>query len=131
MTTPSPRPSQRQTWKGVAIVAVAILGVCAYYALRKYVTHDAFLFVLVLGLAVAPWLEERRTRRLGLNSPYASLRSRIALVTSRCSPEGQVRLDGSIWNALSVDSASLEVGERVYVHDGDGLQLHVSRGRPI
>jgi membrane protein implicated in regulation of membrane protease activity len=51
-------------------------------------------------------------------------------VTHSCNPTGRVTLDGTSWTARCIDDRGLEPGECVYIHNGDGLTLLVSRAEP-
>jgi membrane protein implicated in regulation of membrane protease activity len=48
-----------------------------------------------------------------------------ATVIRRCSPRGKVRVNGEIWNALSIDGTSIDEGETVIVRDIEGTLLIV------
>jgi membrane protein implicated in regulation of membrane protease activity len=75
-------------------------------------------------------LRARAARRNGRTVANALYRGRAAIVEHACSPTGRVRVDGTSWAAKSVDAQALQPGEQVYVHDGEGLVLHVSRRAP-
>lgn len=54
---------------------------------------------------------------------------RVGLAKSALNPEGVVFLDGSLWNAESVDG-KVEAGAKVEVVAVEGLRLKVKRHQP-
>jgi membrane protein implicated in regulation of membrane protease activity len=86
--------------------------------------------VLVLAPFLQSWADERAMLRSGASSPFALLRGRRGTVTASCNPKGLVILDGTIWQAESLDAPELRPGESVFVHTGEGLVLAVSRAAP-
>lgn len=86
--------------------------------------------VLVFGIASAgllvflkPWLSNHYLKGAGLDtSPKALVGTRVPVVEEITATTGQVKLDGSIWSARSLDPADvIREGETVVVSDIDGL----------
>lgn len=79
----------------------------------------------VIELAELPfWVRWNRRRRVAMGAE--TLVGRHATVVVSCRPEGQVRLDGELWQAHCEDGA--RSGETVVVERLDGLTLFV---RPV
>lgn len=68
------------------------------------------------------WWSRRRRARVGAET----LLGREAVVVLPCRPEGQVRIDGELWQARCEEGA--DTYERVVVERLDGLTLRV---RPV
>jgi membrane-bound serine protease (ClpP class) len=81
--------------------------------------------VLELG-ELAFWVRWNRRRHVKVGAE--TLVGRRAAVVVSCRPEGQVRLDGEIWQARCEEGAS--TGETVVVERLDGLTLVVGRSPP-
>ncbi len=87
--------------------------------------------ILLGGLIVTAGVVAMRTRDLPPYSGREDLVGREAEVRNALSPDGQVFLDGALWQARidpAVDRAV--AGESVTVRSVDGLRLHVSRVSP-
>jgi membrane-bound serine protease (ClpP class) len=80
---------------GALVVELAEIGLFLWYSKRRRVTTGAEAVVGAVGLAV-----------------------------TRCDPEGQIRVEGELWNAYCADGA--EPGDRVAVQRLDGLTLIVA-----
>ena len=80
---------------------------------------------LFLG-ELAFWNRTVRHRRA--QTGVETLIGRTATVASTCRPDGQVRLDGEIWEARCAEGA--DAGETVTVVSRDQLTLVVERVRP-
>jgi membrane-bound ClpP family serine protease len=52
---------------------------------------------------------------------------KVGRVVCRLAPEGKVRVNGELWNAVSISGEEIEEGEKVEVLQLDGLTLHVDR----
>ena len=67
------------------------------------------------------WLSHRRQPSVGVET----LVGRVATVAVDCTPRGQVRVAGELWQALCEEGA--DAGEEVRVAAVDGLELVVTR----
>src|SRR5512134_3048345 len=124
-------PQGRREWRtagAVAVFAVAAGGVVSWAG--AHISGSAFAILAVALLAMEPWLQERVARRQGKAGSHSLLRGRVGRVSDGCNPTGRVTVDGTVWAARSLDADPLPVGAPVYVHDGDGLVLHVSTSPP-
>jgi membrane protein implicated in regulation of membrane protease activity len=82
----------------------------------------ALLALLILGAGeVSYWWRKVRHRRLQTGAE--TLVGARAKVVSTCRPEGQVSLEGALWNARCEDGA--DAGESVVVRAREGLLLIV------
>jgi membrane protein implicated in regulation of membrane protease activity len=82
----------------------------------------ALLAFLIFGAGeVSYWWRKVRHRRI--ESGAETLIGARAKVVSACRPEGQVSLDGALWNARCEDGA--DAGEPVVVRAREGLLLIV------
>lgn len=52
---------------------------------------------------------------------------KVGSVVQRLTPQGMVRVNGELWNAVSMSGEEIEAGEKVEVLRLDGLTLHVDR----
>jgi membrane protein implicated in regulation of membrane protease activity len=111
------------------MLPAAALVAVAFVWLQAHLGKSWFTLLLLLMLLAEPMLRERYVGRRK-NSPHELHQRRMAIVTHACAPVGRVNLDGTSWMAKSLDDRPLESGECVYVHDGEGLLLHVSRQEP-
>ena len=89
------------TWGVAAIVAAAAfelaeIAVFVWYSKRRRATTGAEALVGAVGVAVTP-----------------------------CRPQGQVRVEGELWNAVCAEGAA--PGDGVIVENVDGLSLTVAR----
>lgn len=64
-----------------------------------------------------------RAQRMPVATGASALVGRHALVVERLAPEGRVRIDGEVWNAVADRAA--ETGSEVRILDADGLTLRV------
>jgi membrane-bound serine protease (ClpP class) len=74
-------------------------------------------------LELLGWNRSLKNRRRAVGAE--TLIGREALVTTACRPDGQVRLDGELWEARCEEGAS--TGETVTVAGRDSLTLLVAR----
>ncbi len=64
-----------------------------------------------------------RAQQMPVATGASALVGRHALVVERLAPEGRVRIDGEVWNAVADRAA--ETGSEVRILDADGLTLRV------
>ncbi len=132
--TPNKRPflpTGRRGWLAAVGIVVFGAGVASVATWAQAHFGATFAFVMMLAaLLIEPWAHERYGRRRGGRGGHALLQGRMGIVTEACSPVGRVRVDGTLWTAKSTGGEELQAGECVYVHDGEGLLLHVSRAEP-
>ena len=82
----------------------------------------AFLVLLIVGAGeVSYWWRKVRHRRVETGAE--ALIGARAKVVSTCRPEGQVSLQGALWNARCDDG--VDAGESVIVRAREGLLLIV------
>ena len=125
----------RRQWLGLSfLILIGVLLVVADRWLRDYATDSQRQLVTwslgALALFLAAWSNERKNLRSGAYKASSLLRGRRGTVTAACNPRGLIVLDGSIWQAESIDATELSPGDTVFVHGGDGLVLQVSRNAP-
>jgi membrane-bound serine protease (ClpP class) len=72
-----------------------------------------------IGLYV--WYSKRRRATTGAEG----LLGAIGVAVTACDPEGQIRVEGELWNAFCAEGA--RPGDRVVVERVEGLTLTVSR----
>lgn len=77
-----------------------------------------FSFAIGLGLKA-----QRKKTQTGLEGMIGE----IGEVISELNPEGQIRVHGEIWNAVSIDNQRIEIGSKVEVVDYHNLQLKVKK----
>ncbi len=103
---------------GAILLAVFVLpktwGVAAVVAASAIEVAEIFFWI---------WLSRRARIRFG---PETLIGAEAKVVTA-CRPDGQVRVEGELWNARCSHGA--EVGESVRVRALDGLTLVVEPGR--
>ena len=123
-------PQTRLEWLGAlqAVVVVVLIGLGVVWV-QAHVESRWFTWVALALLVAEPLLVQRYSSRRK-NSAHVLHQGRMAIVTQSCSPIGRVNLDGTSWAAKALDDRPLEPGECVYVHDGEGQLLHVSRQEP-
>ena len=131
--TPPTRPFLPQThseWLAIpkVLTVLALVGLGVWW-LQSFVDPQWFTWFVLIMLLAEPMLHDKFMGRTG-SSSHAMHHGRMAIVTQSCEPIGRVNLDGTPWAAKSLDDRPLQPGECVYVHDGDGLLLHVSRQEP-
>jgi membrane protein implicated in regulation of membrane protease activity len=101
-----------------------ILALVLFFALPSPWNLVGSLVALVLFLGeIAFW--HRRVRGLPKRVGRQRLIGAEGVVVTACQPEGQARVEGTIWKATC--DAGAGVGERVVVADLDGLTLVVRR----
>jgi membrane-bound serine protease (ClpP class) len=104
-----------------------MLLVAAILLIALDVLSGTWALVVLLGAAVievgetAFWL--RLSRRYRVRIGAETLPGSRAVVVAGCRPDGQVRLNGELWQARCVPGA--DVGTRVVVRGLDGLTLLV------
>ncbi|MGM0366769.1 MAG: NfeD family protein [Actinomycetota bacterium] len=76
-------------------------------------------FLIIVIRAV--FLVHRKKPSLG----SSSLIGREAVTVSVLNPEGQVKIDGEIWRAVSADDKKIRKNKRVAIQKTDGLTLYV------
>ena len=123
---PQDRPGWLAALRALAIV-IAIGFAVAW--VRSHAESSWFTWLALTMLIVEPFVEQRYSGRRR-NSAHQLHHGRMAIVTRSCSPIGRVNLDGTSWAAKALDDQPIEPGECVYVHDGEGQLLHVSRQEP-
>ena len=69
------------------------------------------------------WIRRSRRNRPAIG--HESLPGTEGVATTDCRPEGQVRVRGELWRAVSADDVS--AGETIVVEGISGLTLHVRR----
>jgi membrane-bound serine protease (ClpP class) len=87
------------------------------------------LVVLVLTAAVGTSLLARmalRAQRLVATTGEAGMTGRRGTAATALGPEGWVRVQGELWNAVA--ESPIEAGARVVVASVEGLKLHVRKG---
>lgn len=124
-------PSSRREWLvagGILVFGAAAVGAAAWA--RAHFSNTVFAVLTLAVLAMEPWIRDRHGRRKGRSGDHALHYGRMGIVTETCAPTGRVRVDGTLWAAKSLDAQAPQPGECVYIHDGEGLVLHVSREEP-
>ncbi len=122
--------TQREWWSVVAIFPCAALIGLALWLVQGRLSWTTTGVVLAIALLTDAALLEHAGRSKRRACPHGLDQGRMGTVVKLCAPRGRVVLDGTSWAALSLDSAPLQEGERVYVHAASGLELHVSRTPP-
>jgi membrane protein implicated in regulation of membrane protease activity len=88
-----------------------------------------FTAILILGLllliAVLIYPAAKRFLQPGPPTGVKALIGRETALVRATAPVGQVRLDGELWRARSMQNESLPAGTRVRVVDAIGLELIV------
>lgn len=77
-------------------------------------------FILILIRAV------HKIRRLKPTTGSEGIIGEIAVVCRELNPEGQVKVSGEIWKAVSVDEKTIKEGEKVKIISVEGLTLFVN-----
>jgi membrane-bound serine protease (ClpP class) len=72
-------------------------------------------------IGVFVWLSKRRRATTGVEA----LPGTVGVAVTACDPEGQVRVEGELWNAICEEGA--RPGDRVVVERVEGLTLIVAR----
>ena len=124
-------PQTRREWTAAgSVVLLGGLFAGLLSLVHARVSDTVFSFLLLAVIALEPWLHERYTQRSGRASPHVLHRGRMGIVTVPCEPTGRATVDGTSWVARSLNQEPLAAGECVYIHDGQGLVLLVSRSEP-
>lgn len=120
---------------GLLLLAVVFLGV--------FSAHGWIILASGLGLTatavVAGWIVWYEQRHGPLYYQYNSetwsgaegLLYQVGTVVAPLCPSGKVKLQGSLWNAVSLSGEAIEVGEQVEVISIERLTLYVDRLMPV
>jgi len=83
--------------------------------------------VIISGFLImvirAVYVVHRRKPSLG----SSSLQGREAVTISSLNPEGQVKINGEIWRAVSADGKKIGKNKRVAINKAEGLTLYVKK----
>ena len=101
------------------LVGAILLAVFVLPAPWSYVAVVSAAVVEVLEVWFWRWYTRRRHPAVGVET----LVGRVAEAVTACRPNGQVRLDGEIWNARC--DPGVDTGDAVRVRAVDGLTLLV------
>jgi membrane-bound ClpP family serine protease len=90
--------------------------------------YQVLIGVMAAWAGFGVWLFIFTTRTLKKQTVVGlpSMVGTVGKVASRLAPEGQVRIKGELWGAVS-DEGDIEAGERVIVIREDGLKLFVHK----
>ncbi|WP_291323626.1 NfeD family protein [Desulfonatronospira sp.] len=92
---------------------------------------SGFTVILILAVLVAkdvvlyPFF--KKALQPGPTDMVTRLHGKRGKVVNPLDPEGQVNINGVIWNAKSIDGMMVEAGSRVLVSGHKGLTLYVHR----
>ena len=106
------------------LVAAILLGILWLRSPLDWILVGVAAVVEVGELAFWVWWNRRRKATVGVET----LVGRRARVVVPCRPDGQVKLDGELWQARCAAGAG--TGEEVIVEALDGLTLVVGAVRP-
>jgi len=94
----------------------------------NFTTYVVFGIIIGLGVIVAFYLNYiRMTMKKKPQAGPEALIGKIGIVYSTLEPEGEVRIEGIIWRARSVDNSKIEKNEKVRVVKIEGLTLIVEK----
>ena len=116
----------------ICVVLAFIFG-HALFKLDKKLSTTQFLLVIVLILLftsiielVAVWWGNKHKNQNALKS-FHDLVGREGTIVEDCNPEGKIKINQEIWNAISKSGLALRSGEKIKVIERQGLQLFVEK----
>lgn len=115
---------------GVAVsvsLGVAAVGSVATGNAAGSIVLAAALFLVLEGVWALHAFEVSPAYRRVQNRDLARMVGERGVVTKECSPSGQARVMGELWQAEAADGAAIRVGAEVLVKGVRGLILLVAK----
>lgn len=95
--------------------------------IENYMGTDAIILISIIILSIGIFLViiTLRTYKNRIITGQQGLIGRIGVVTVKLEPEGKIKIDGEIWNAIS--DKPVKVGEEVEIIKVSGMKLTVEK----